>query len=69
MRKTINVLLSSVSKVLWYVLHVFLSYELPTLYGRRIEYLDERLEMTDRQHDDVAVCVRESVTDGQARLS
>ena len=55
--------------LLWYVLHVFLSYELLTLYGRRNEYLDERLEMTDRQHDDVTICIRESVTDGPAYLS
>ena len=37
-----------------------------TLYGRRIDYLDERLERTDRQNDDVGVCLRESLTDGPA---
>ena len=37
-----------------------------TLYGRHIDYLDERLERTDRQNDDVGVCLRESLTDGPA---
>ena len=31
--------------LIWYVLHVLLRNELMALYGQRIEYLDDRLEM------------------------